>query len=65
MDKKRTLINFATVQIEGERRVKRKIEYFNLDMILAIGYRVNMQKQLCFVSGQLKFYIIILLVVML
>ncbi|MBI2484138.1 virulence RhuM family protein [Candidatus Uhrbacteria bacterium] len=30
-----------TVQREGGRFIKRKIEYYNLDMIIAIGYRVN------------------------
>jgi len=30
-----------TVQIEGNRRIKRTLTYFNLDMIIAVGYRVN------------------------
>ena len=30
-----------TVQTEGLRKVRRSIEYYNLDMILAIGYRVR------------------------
>lgn len=30
-----------TVQTEGSREVKRKVEFCNLDMIIAIGYRVN------------------------
>lgn len=33
--------NFTTVQIEGEREIEREIEYYNLDMILSMGYRVN------------------------
>jgi len=32
---------FAQVQKEGEREVERKIKFYNLDMILAIGYRVR------------------------
>ena len=36
-----TVANFATVQCEGERIVTRQIEYYNLDMILSIGYRVK------------------------
>ena len=36
-----TVAIFATVQKEGERRVKREIEYYNLDMILSVGYRVD------------------------
>ena len=30
-----------TVQKEGKREIKRKVAYYNLDMILAIGYRVR------------------------
>lgn len=36
-----TVAKNATVQIEGGRKVKRTIEYFNLDVILSVGYRVN------------------------
>jgi len=36
-----TVAFFATVQPEGERYIERKIEYFNLDAILSVGYRVN------------------------
>lgn len=32
---------FAQVQEEGGRRVSRKIKYYNLDMIISVGYRVN------------------------
>ena len=39
-----TVANFATVQKEGGREVRRKIEYYNLDMILSVGYRVNSKK---------------------
>ena len=31
----------ATVQTEGSRTVSRNIEYFNLDAIISVGYRVN------------------------
>jgi len=41
LEKKSTVAFFATVQKEGNKFVKRKIEYFNLDMIISIGYRVN------------------------
>ena len=30
-----------TVQNEGERRVKRNVKYYNLDVIIAVGYRVK------------------------
>lgn len=39
--KKSTVAIFATVQKEGGRKIKRNIEYFNLDVILSVGYRVN------------------------
>jgi prophage maintenance system killer protein len=36
-----TVANFATVQIEGNHEVKRRIDYYNLDAIISVGYRVN------------------------
>jgi hypothetical protein len=36
-----TVKEYLTVQIEGSRKVQRSIEYYDLDMILAIGYRVR------------------------
>ena len=36
-----TVANFATVQTEGGRDVLRYIEYYNLDMVLSVGYRVK------------------------
>ena len=41
LDRISTVAKNATVQIEGERRVRRIIEYYNLDVILSVGYRVN------------------------
>ena len=38
-----TVAKFATVQKEGEREVKREVEYYNLDMILSVGYRVQVR----------------------
>jgi hypothetical protein len=43
-----TVAKFATVQQEGDRLVNRGIEYFNLDMILSVGYRVKSQKGILF-----------------
>ncbi len=43
-----TVAKFATVQKEGERKVSRNIEYYNLDMILSIGYRVKSNKGIIF-----------------
>ena len=36
-----TVRNFRTVRKEGSRNVSRNLEYYNLDMIIAVGYRVN------------------------
>ena len=36
-----TVRKFRTVQIEGTRQVNRELDYYNLDMILAVGYRVR------------------------
>jgi hypothetical protein len=36
-----TVAKFATVQIEGDRQVERLIEFFNLDVIISVGYRVK------------------------
>jgi hypothetical protein len=38
---KATVRNFRTVQKEGRREVSRDIEYYNLDLILALGYRIK------------------------
>jgi len=39
-----TVANFATVQKEGERLIKRYIDYYNLDVIISVGYRVKSQE---------------------
>ena len=36
-----TVRNFRTVQVEGSRQVERDLEYYNLDVIISVGYRVN------------------------
>ncbi|MFH1096504.1 MAG: virulence RhuM family protein [Candidatus Desantisbacteria bacterium] len=36
-----TVKEFLTVQMEGSRPVKRKIDYYNLDVIISVGYRVK------------------------
>lgn len=36
-----TVAKFATVQKEGDRYVTRQVEYYNLDLILSVGYRVK------------------------
>lgn len=41
LEKKATVKESLTVQKEGERTVKRKIDYYNLDVIISVGYRVK------------------------
>ncbi|MEA2077954.1 MAG: virulence RhuM family protein [Candidatus Marinimicrobia bacterium] len=41
LQKEATLSILETVQMEGNRRVKRKMEFYNLDAIISVGYRVN------------------------
>ena len=41
LDENRTCNYYSQVQIEGGRSINRKIKFYNLDMILAIGYRVR------------------------
>ncbi len=43
-----TVANFATVQKEGNREVTRNIEYYNLDMIISVGYRVKSKRGIAF-----------------
>jgi len=44
LEKKSTVAKFATVQTEGNREVERDIEYFNLDVIISVGYRVKSKR---------------------
>ena len=41
LDREATISILETVQQEGSRRVKRNVEFYNLDAIIAVGYRVN------------------------
>ena len=43
-----TIAKFATVQKEGNREVTRDIEYYNLDMIISVGYRVKSKNGVVF-----------------
>ena len=44
LGKSSTVANFATVQFEGGRTVERNIEYYNLDVIISVGYRIKSQR---------------------
>lgn len=56
-----TVAKFATVQLEGMRQVERLIEYYNLDVIISVGYRVKSKRGVAFrkwANSVLKEYII-------
>ena len=61
LDKLATVRNIRTVQEEGSRQVNRNIEYYNLDAIISVGYRVNSSKATQFriwATQTLKEYIV-------
>lgn len=61
LEQNRTVAFFATVQNEGDRKVERNIAYYNLDMIISVGYRVNSHRGVQFrqwATQVLKEYII-------
>ena len=43
-----TVAKFAIVQLEGNRMISRLVEFYNLDMVLSVGYRVKSQKGILF-----------------
>ena len=61
LDRESTCAKIAQVQIEGKRTVRRNIPYFNLDMIISVGYRVNSKRGVRFrqwANNVLKQYLI-------
>ena len=44
LDEFSTCAKIAQVQIEGKRKVKREMIYYNLDVIISVGYRVNSKR---------------------
>lgn len=48
LDKNATVAKNAIVQKEGQREVSRNIEFYNLDMIISLGYRVNSKRATSF-----------------
>ena len=54
-----TLRNFRTVQNEGKREVEREVDFYNLDAIIAVGFRVNSPRAIQFrqwATGVLRDY---------
>jgi len=61
LDRKSTSAKIAQVQTEGSRRITRNVEFYNLDAIISIGYRVNSLQATQFriwATERLKEYII-------
>ena len=61
LDRESTCAKIAQVQIEGKRTVKRNIPYFNLDLIISVGYRVNSKRGVKFrqwANNVLKQYLV-------
>lgn len=61
LDRESTCAKIAQVQVEGMRNVKRNIPYFNLDMIISVGYRVNSKRGVKFrqwANSVLKQYLV-------
>lgn len=61
LDRGATVAEFATVQNEGSRQVERQIEYYNLDVIISVGYRVKSHRGTQFriwATGRLREYLI-------
>ena len=48
LEKRTTVKEILTVQKEGNRNVRRNLEYYNLDAIIAVGYRINSKKATTF-----------------
>ena len=44
LDSDQAVAKFATVQKEGKKEVRRDINYYNLDVVISVGYRVNSAK---------------------
>jgi hypothetical protein len=56
-----TIRKFRIVQMEGERKVARFVDFYNLDVIISVGYRVNSHRGTQFriwATGRLKEYLI-------
>ncbi len=61
LDKKSTCAKNAQVRLEGKRSIVREIPYYNLDMVISVGYRVNSKNATSFrkwATSILKQYLI-------
>ena len=48
LEQEATVKEYLTVQKEGERNVSRKVKYYNLDVIISVGYRVKSNRGTAF-----------------
>ena len=55
LTEKATIRKYQIVQTEGSRQVSRKVIHYNLQMIIAVGFKVNNERAVCFLkwSGQI------------
>ncbi len=44
LDQKSTCAKFAQIRKEGKRSISREVQYYNLDVIISVGYRVNSKR---------------------
>ena len=61
LGKEATVKDYLTVQSEGARTIHRRVKYYNLDMIISVGYRVNTKRGIRFrqwANGVLKQYLV-------
>jgi len=61
LDPEATIRKFRIVQLEGGRQVERRVDFYNLDVILAVGYRVRSHRGTQFrqwATGQLREYVV-------
>ena len=61
LEQESTVKEYLTVQKEGERKVSRKVKYYNLDVIISVGYRVKSKRGTAFriwANNVLKQYLI-------
>lgn len=61
LNREATVAKNATVQIEGGREVLRQVEFYNLDAIISVGYRVNSKEGTQFriwATARLKDYLV-------
>lgn len=61
LDENSTVRKFRTVRLEGSRQVARNVTYYNLDLIISLGYRVNTKRGIQFrqwATNVLKNYLV-------